>query len=131
MPKDLSYVHMGHAAVRPYVYGPTALLDLVCGAFGGTEVARHAFSATAFHLEVQIADSIVVLELSDPPHPSGRTSAIYVYLPDVDAAYAKALALGAQSAGEPSDKPYLERAGGVRDAYGNVWYISTFTGKRS
>ena len=75
MASDLSYVHMGRAAVRPYVYGPTGLLDLVCGALGGTEVARHAFSATAFHLEVQIADSIVVLELSDPPHAGGRPAA--------------------------------------------------------
>lgn len=128
MKKNMSHVHMGFAAVRPYLYGPTALLNLVCGALGGVELARHTFNEKAFHLEVQIADSIVVLELSDPPHAGGRPAAVYVYVPDVDAVYAKALALGAQSINAPADKPYQERSAGVRDAYGNIWYVSTYTG---
>ena len=128
MSKNMAHVHLGFGAVRPYLYGPTALLDLVCGALGGTEVARHVFSEKAFHLEVQIADSILVLELSDPPHVGGRPAATYVYVPDVDAVYAKALALGAQSISAPSDKPYQERAAALRDAFGNIWYVSTYIG---
>jgi PhnB protein len=128
MTKDMSHVHLGFAAVRPYLYGPTTLLDLVCGALGGVEVARHVFGEKVFHLEVQIADSIVVLELSDPPHAGGRPAATYVYVPDVDAVYAKALSLGAQSISAPADKPYHERAAAMRDAFGNIWYVSTYTG---
>jgi len=28
----------------------------------------------------------------------------------------------------PADKPYHERQAGVRDAFGNVWYIATYVG---
>jgi len=94
MPKNMAHVHLGFGAGSALPLCPTALLDLVCGALGGTEVARHVFSEKAFHLEVQIADSILVLELSDPPHAGGAAGGNLCYVPDVDAVYAKALALG-------------------------------------
>jgi PhnB protein len=28
----------------------------------------------------------------------------------------------------PEDKPYQERQAGVRDSFGNVWWISTYRG---
>jgi uncharacterized glyoxalase superfamily protein PhnB len=38
------------------------------------------------------------------------------------------LAAGATSLGEPADRPYGERAGFVRDAFGNHWFIATHHG---
>jgi PhnB protein len=52
---------------------------------------------------------------------------VYVYVPDVDAAYRRALELGATSVAEPEQKPYAEYAGGVRDVSGNTWYIASCT----
>jgi PhnB protein len=69
---------------------------------------------------------MIVLETGDPPHPSGTPGSIYVYVPDVDAAYARALKQGAISLSVPEDKPYQERSAGVRDSFGNVWWMSTY-----
>jgi PhnB protein len=52
--------------------------------------------------------------------------AIPRYVPDVDVTYARALAGGAESIAAPDDKPYDERAAGVRDRYGNTWWIATY-----
>jgi PhnB protein len=46
----------------------------------------------------------------------------------VDAAFRRAIAAGATSIGEPADRPYGERAGFVRDTFGNQWYIATAFG---
>jgi PhnB protein len=50
----------------------------------------------------------------------------YVYVEDVDAAYNRALEFGAAPIAAPEDKPYQERGAGVRDLFGNIWYIATF-----
>jgi PhnB protein len=123
-----AHVRHGFGAVRPYIYGPGSVWTLMRDAFGAVELERHAFSNKAFHVEARIGDSAIVLEAADPPHPGGRPSAIYVYVADVDAVYAKALSLGAQSINAPADKPYHERAAALRDGFGNTWYVSTYTG---
>jgi PhnB protein len=81
-----------------------------------------------FHIEARIGDSLLVLEAADPPVAAGTLSSIYVYVPDVDVAFRKALEAGATPVSYPEDKPYRERAAGVRDAYGNTWWIATYTG---
>ena len=113
-------------AVRPYVYGSLALAKMVERAFGARELGRHEVGPNAFHLEFQIGDSVLVMELADPPHESGMPASIYVYVPGVDASHAAALAEGATEGSRPEGKPFGERQSGVRDEYGNVWWIATF-----
>lgn len=125
---DTGYIRHGVGAVRAYVYGKLDLLEFVQEVFGGLELERHEFSATAFHVEVMIGDSVIALEVSDPPHAKAVPGSIYVYVPDVDEAYAKALAAGGASHAEPIDKPYDERSAAVQDSFGNTWWISTYTG---
>jgi PhnB protein len=50
---------------------------------------------------------------------------IYLYVPDADAVYAKALAAGAVSVQAMQDQYYGDRSGGVKDVSGNLWYIAT------
>jgi len=57
-----------------------------------------------------------------------RPAEFHVYVEDVDAAFQRALAAGATSLGEPASRPYGERAGFVRDAFGNHWFIATHLG---
>ena len=52
-------------------------------------------------------------------------AAIYLYMDDVDAVYKSALQAGATSIMEPEDQPYGDRVAGVKDAFGDVWYIAT------
>jgi PhnB protein len=120
MSETLSHVRHGFGSVRPYVHGHLDLWDLVRDAFGATELERHEFGPTSFHIEAQIGDSVIVLETGDPPSSDGHPGSIYVYVSDVDAAYARALQHGATSVQEPTDKPYQERQAGVRDSFGNL-----------
>jgi uncharacterized glyoxalase superfamily protein PhnB len=54
---------------------------------------------------------------------------LHVYVPDTDVAYAQALRAGATSIEAPEDKPYGDRSAGVKDAWGNSWFIATYLGK--
>ena len=120
------YVRHGFGAARPYVYGRLGLEDLLKHAFGAVELERQEMGPQSFHVEVKIADSVVVLETGEP-FPDGATRAsIYVYVEDVDAAYLRALEHGATSLAQPENKPYEEQAAGVQDGFGNTWWISTF-----
>lgn len=124
----MEHVRHGFGSARAYLHGPLDLWDLVRDAFGAVEVEHHEFGPKSVHIEARIGDSIVVLETGDPPHPTGRPGSVYVYVPDVDAAFQRALELGAESVEEPENKPYNERAAGVRDSFGNTWWLSTYQG---
>jgi uncharacterized glyoxalase superfamily protein PhnB len=79
---------------------------------------------TVHHAEVKIGDSIVMM--GEPAEPAkARPSSLYLYVPDVDAAYKAALAAGAKSLMEPADQFYGDRSGGVEDPSGNHWYVAT------
>ena len=52
-------------------------------------------------------------------------SMLYLYVPDCDAAYAKAIAVGAEKVMEPMDKFYGDRSGGVLDPFGNQLWFGT------
>ena len=122
------HIRHGVGSVRPYLYGRLDMLELVKAGLrrGGTGASRGRQGR--FHVEAKIGDSMIVMEVSDPPHPGGKPASIYVYIDDVDAAYQRALAAGATSVAAPEDKPYQERAAGVKDSFGNTWWIATYTG---
>jgi len=50
---------------------------------------------------------------------------IYLYVEDVDALYQQATEGGATSISPPADQPYGDRNAGVRDPFGNEWYIAS------
>jgi uncharacterized glyoxalase superfamily protein PhnB len=54
---------------------------------------------------------------------------LYVYVPDCDQTYRRALEAGARSLEEPSNLPYGDRRGMVEDKWGNVWQIATHMGE--
>jgi len=70
----------------------------------------------------------MVLSAMDPPYEEATRGSIYVYVPDVDATYQRALAAGATSIAQPSDKPWKGRSAGLKDSFGNTWYIETYKG---
>src|SRR5271168_5642037 len=128
MRNPTSHIRHGAGSVRPYLYGGLDMLELVKRAFGAVELESLETRNNGFHVEAQIGDSIIVMEAADPPHPTGKPASIYVYVEDVDAAYSRALAAGATSVAAPADKPYQERAAGIKDSFDNTWWIATYTG---
>lgn len=120
------HVRHGFGAIRPYVYGYMDLPKFVKQVFGAEELERVGVENGGAHIELRVSDGVIVLEVSDPPVATGKAGSIYVYVTDVDAAYAKALKFGAASVAEPADKPYDERSAGVRDRFGNTWWVATY-----
>ena len=127
MSQDIAHVRHGIGSVRPYLHGPVGLPKFVCEVFGAVELERHEFGPQKFHVELRGSDSVLAIEAGELP--AGKPSwkgAVYVYVENVDAVYAKAVRLGATSVAEPQDKPYQERQCGFLDTAGNMWWVSTF-----
>jgi PhnB protein len=127
MTTQRKHVRHGIGTLRPYIYGPVELLEFVQQTFDAVELERHEFGPRSFHVEMQIGDSVVVIEAGDlPPNLSPWVGTIYVYVEDVDAVYGRALNLGAKPLAQLEDKPYQERQAGFLDAAGNTWWIATY-----
>ena len=120
------HIRNGFSAVRPYVFGSHSILTFVETCLDGKVLVRHDQGGNAAHIEVQVGDSIIVLELRDPPHESGFPGSIYVYVEDVDLAASRAENCEVEIFSPAEDKPYEERQMGVRDSFGNVWWIARF-----
>lgn len=118
-----------YGSVTPYlvVEGAEELMGFLQNTFGatvrGNDVMRGPDGRIG-HAEVEIGDSIVML--SDvPPDGEAMQAMLNVYVEDCDTTYEKALAAGAESMRPLEDQFYGDRSGGVRDKWGNQWYIST------
>jgi uncharacterized glyoxalase superfamily protein PhnB len=88
---------------------------------------RRAFDATGEFAddrpsEILIGDSIVMV--SGVGVRGAMPAFLYVYLDDVDGAFARALAAGAAVVEEPRDVPYGDRRAMVEDPFGNLWQIA-------
>jgi uncharacterized glyoxalase superfamily protein PhnB len=117
--------HNPYRTVTPYllVADADAELAFLKAAFGATEreCQRNADNAV-MHAEVSIGDSLVMLgQAGDRWKP--RPAALYLWVDDVDATYARALKAGATSESEPEDKPYGHRNAGAIDPNGVTWWI--------
>ena len=117
----------GYHSVQPYliVNGASGLIEFLKSAFGATQTELMAGpDGKVMHAEVRIGDSTVMI--ADPQGQWQPTqAALYVYVPSVDETFKKALAAGATSTMEPADQFYGDRHGGVKDQWGNFWWIAT------
>ena len=53
------------------------------------------------------------------------SSAFYLSVNDVDAAYERAQLAGATALQAPKDMPWGDRVAHVKDPFGNSWYLAT------
>jgi hypothetical protein len=61
----------GIGTVRPYIYGPVELLEFVQQTFDAVVLERQEFGPRSCHVEMQIGDSVLVIEAGDlPPNVS-------------------------------------------------------------
>jgi PhnB protein len=131
-------IREGFTTVTPYVrLREPGLLDFLVAVFDATETFSATGSLGGVHRAVRIGDSMLFIgegggEMVGQGGVEGfpfSPAAFHIYVPDADATFQRALAAGATSMGEPADRPYGERAGFVRDPFGNHWYIGTAFGK--
>ena len=79
---------------------------------------------TVAHSEVQIGDSRVMIADAGPMF-AATSGSFYIYVPDTDATYKRALAAGAKNEREPKDQFYGDRNASVIDEFGNRWSMGT------
>ena len=125
----------GFHAATPYlcVKGGAEALDFYAKAFGGVEKSRMADpSGRIGHAEIWIGEAPIFLSDEHPemgilgPKTLGGTSVgIHLYVEDVDAFTARAVAAGAKALRPVEDQFYGDRAGTLEDPFGHRWYVST------
>jgi len=118
-------IRPGFHTITPYLIVPDAdkLIDFLKRAFGATETFGSPGGAGGIHIELRVGDSMLMVGGKADATPAPVT--MYLYVPNVDAVYKRAVEAGGMSVAEPANQPYGDRHGGVRDAFGNTWYIAS------
>jgi uncharacterized glyoxalase superfamily protein PhnB len=129
MKRSVKPIPDGYHAVTPYltVPGLAKTIEFLKQAFGAEvkEIMERPGGGVA-HAEVKIGDSPIMMGEPDPNGPyAPRPCNLYLYVPDVDAVYARAIQAGGKSLREPKDEFYGDRGAGVEDPSGNYWWIGT------
>lgn len=115
----------GFGTVTPYffVQGAARFLDFLVAGLGGHEIDRHMIGERIANAQVRLGTSTVMVSEASAAYPAMPAS-YYLYVDDADAAMVRAIAAGAEMIMDVADKPYQDRQGGVRDPFGNLWWLS-------
>ena len=135
MATPLKPIPEGYTPVTPYitVKGAAAAIEFYKQAFGAEETLRMNMpDGKVMHAEIRIGGAAIMLhdEMPEwnalaPPTLGGSASSVMLYVRDVDAVVARAIAAGATSTMEVSDQFYGDRCGGILDPFGHKWSIAT------
>jgi uncharacterized glyoxalase superfamily protein PhnB len=123
----------GVPSVQPYLHlrDSEKMIPFLENAFGGVVQGHVPMSPEGhvLHATVQIGNT--TLEI-DEAHGEFQPMPCHLHLhvDDADAMYARAMRAGATSIDAPSDKPY-GRSGGVKDPFGNSWYMTSELEKKN
>jgi PhnB protein len=125
----------GYQTVMPYliVRDATKALDFYVEAFGATERMRYALpDGKIGHAEIAIGSAVVMLADESPdagalaPETIGGSPVSFsLYVADVDALAARAVALGAVVTRPIEDTFHGDRVGTIRDPFGHTWHVAT------
>jgi PhnB protein len=125
----------GYPRVIPYlsVDGASAAVDFYMSVFGAKERVRMPTPGGKIgHAELEIGDSVVMLADASPgtgnqsPTSIGGTPVtVMVYVEDVDAVFARAVASGATVERQVENQFYGDRAGQFLDPFGHRWFVAT------
>jgi len=125
----------GYSAITPYLIidGAAAAIEFYKTAFGAAERMRLAAPGEKVgHAELLIGGSLIMLadecpemDARGPKAFGGSPVMLHLYVEDVDAVVARALAAGAQIRQPVEKKFYGDRSGSITDPFGHIWHIAT------
>lgn len=124
----------GYHSVTPYliVDGAAEAIAWYGKAFGAVEVMRMPAGDKVAHAEIRIGDSHVMLtdewperDKLGPKNRGGSTAVFMIYVPDADAAFARAIEAGASQVHPLENQFYGDRSGTVADPFGHEWTLAT------
>jgi PhnB protein len=119
------FIPPGFGTVTPYYFVDNApkFLEFLVNGLGGEEISRHMNGDRIANAQVRLGTSMVMLSEASPEYPSMPAS-YYLYVENADQAMERAIAAGATKIMDVADMPYQDRQGGIRDPFGNLWWIS-------
>lgn len=130
-----SAVPAGYHSVTPSIIVRDArqAIDFYQRAFGAVELSRmEAPDGSTLHAEIRIGDSIIMLGEENeqwgtrsPLSTNGNPGSLHIYVADVDAAFARALAAGATERYPLEDAFWGDRYCKVTDPFGHEWGLAT------
>jgi uncharacterized glyoxalase superfamily protein PhnB len=118
----------GMGSVLPHVHPQKAraYVDFLTRAFGAEPMQIVEQAGHVMHAAVRLGDA--VLEMGEPNDRTGiPTNGLFLFVDDVDAAYARALASGATAIRPPDNEPAEMRSAIVRDPEGYLWWPAKWT----
>jgi uncharacterized glyoxalase superfamily protein PhnB len=119
----MSYKPADYTSVAPYLVVADAAASLsFAGTVFGAQTLRvfRRDDGSIVHAEMRIDDTVVMLGQM----PGGPPAHVHVYLPDPEAAFARALDAGGEAVEPVEAKSDGNIRGGVRDANGVTWWLS-------
>jgi PhnB protein len=130
-----SHVPPQYRSFGPYliVAGAREAIGFYERAFGFVERLRlETPDGFIGHAELTLGDAVLMvseevpaLGFYSPAHYGGTPVTLALYVPDVDAAVARAVAAGAKPRRPVEDQFYGDRSGSVVDPFGHVWTLAT------
>lgn len=121
----------GLRSIQPYLHLREAhkMIPFLESAFGAEDVGTHKTpEGRVLHSTMRIGNATLEIDEAHGEYQP-KPCVLHVYVPDADAMYAQALRAGATSVEPPADKPYGDRSAGVKDPFGNTWYLNTYRGQ--
>jgi len=125
----------GYHTVSPslVIKNAAAAIEFYKKAFGAKERGRMPGpDGRLMHAELQIGDSVVMIcdEMPEygtrsPQTLGGTPVSLFLYVPDVDASFQQAIAVGATSTMPVADMFWGDRFGKLADPYGHEWSLAT------
>lgn len=116
----------GYRTVMPYLIlaGVEDFIKFTKVVFNAQELNVHKNDdGSIMHAEITIGDSTIMMGESSERW-NVQNSGLYINVENADATFKKALVHGARVVMEMSDQGY-GRTGGIKDPFGNTWWITT------
>ena len=125
----------GYYSLTPYLvmHAAADAIEFYKKAFGAVEQMRMPGpGGKVMHAELKIGNSVLMLSDESPDRGylspktiGGSGSSIMFYTEDVDATFKRANDAGATTEMPPTDMPWGDRMGNLRDPFGHSWAIAT------
>ncbi len=101
------------------------LIEFAKQAFGAVVTERHdGPDGKVMHAAIRIGNSHIMLGEASEKWPA-IPAMLYLYVEDVDSMYNSAVKAGGVSLREPTTEFYGDRSSGVKDNFGNQWWMAT------
>lgn len=123
------FIPEGYNTVMPYIIvsNAKAFMAFMTEVFGAQEkMVVPDDNAGIMHAEVTMGGSCIMFANSTDQF-AVQNAGLYIHVADADETYNAALKAGATSIMPPDDKDY-GRSGGVKDPWGNTWWVTTTKG---